>query len=179
MDWLDAHYPHSYRSAVVDDDWFNVPMRWLGFDGIPRIIFVDLGVSSITDDELANISRLKRLRFVSFADTTISDVGLIHLRKCHNLEFLDLGWTDVDGTGFVHVNHLPHLRRIWLTDTQVDDDGLRHLEVLNQIDEIQLYDCADVTQRGIRALHAGHPDCAIYLYTKEAPLTGRRRAIDD
>ena len=63
------------------------------------IVTVYLGLTRVTDAELAPLGGLTHLQTLSLDATQITDAGLEHLKKLKSLELLGLGGTQVTDAG--------------------------------------------------------------------------------
>ena len=72
-------------------------------DGKP-IVKIDLGNTSVSDDDLKALEGLKHLRWLSLWRTRITSAGLAHLEGLSDLAWLDLGATHINDAGLKHLS---------------------------------------------------------------------------
>jgi hypothetical protein len=79
---------------------------------LPGLSFLQIILTSITDDGLQHISGLKRLKTLHLFHNRITDRGLPHLRTLTSLEELDLRATLISDEGLPHIMALTGLRKL-------------------------------------------------------------------
>lgn len=102
----------------------------------PNVLWLDLGGTTITDDDLKHLK------------------PLIHLEK------LDLGTTAVTDGGLIHLLELKQLRLLTLIRTQVSDAGLYRLGNLSKLEKVYLWG-SRATAKGGASLTAKIPGCVV------------------
>lgn len=92
-----------------------------------EVTLVNLKGSSIGDEELDQIGRLKRLEYLDLGNCKVTDAGLARIRGLRNLKFLCLDGTQVTDAGLVHLKEMTNLQHLILDRTAISDAGLSHL----------------------------------------------------
>jgi len=92
-----------------------------------QIIELNLARTSVTDDQLLQISELKELRRLHLEHTQITDLGIAHLKACENLSYLNLIETKVSDVGLKLVGEIKSLKELYLFNTNITKEGLRNL----------------------------------------------------
>ena len=95
----------------------------------------------ITDQEMAQIGKLKELRVLVLGGTLVTDKGLAHIESLPKLEFIDLpsnGNEQVTDKSFEHIGTLKHLRHIDAENMPITDASLAHLASLTSLEKLEL-----------------------------------------
>lgn len=92
-----------------------------------RIVCVYLGGTSVTDEEVREISRLPALRELFLHHTGITDAALGEFEKLRSLRILHLRNTLVSDEGLEKLRALVHLEELYLFETRVSDEGGQRL----------------------------------------------------
>lgn len=150
-----------------------------------------LGMSSVEDSSLVQISELTNLIFLDVTGAPITDTGVQHLSKLQRLESLALVSTQISDKSMVVVAELPRLMSLDIrgcnitdaglaqlanTDTLVElvahptenggglitDEGLAHLQKISTLKRVQLAG-NPVTPFGVAKLQAALPGCEIQM----------------
>jgi len=131
-----------------------------------------LDFTSVTDDQLAHLAKLKSLESVSlhrdkqltgdglvhlkgltslrelkFYSTPVDDRVLEHIKRLTSLEVLSLQSTRVTSAGLSRLAGLKHLKELFLP-RQIGDEGLAHLRGLTALERLLLYS-EDITDAGL------------------------------
>jgi len=130
----------------------------------------NLGPTDASDQILAGASLFTNLRELwATHSTSVTDDGLAHVGKLKHLEVLDLQLTAITDRGLAHISHLPELRELRLDCTAVTDAGLIRLEEMTGLRELGLSD-TEITESGVQRLQAALPQCAISAPTFDDPF---------
>ena len=106
---------------------------------LPRLRYLDLCGSDITDNQLSCLDELREVRALCLTlDDRITDSGLGHLEGHIALERLDLAHTHITDAGLAHLSKLTHLRVLCLSLTEITDAGLEHLTGLSELSDLDL-----------------------------------------
>ena len=97
-----------------------------------RSTFVDLSSTEVTDNGLANISKIKNLKMLNISDTRVTDAGLAHLAGLKGLRVLNLSSTTVTDAGLKQLAELENLESLYLIGFGGGDAGLKHLSNLKK-----------------------------------------------
>ena len=103
-----------------------------------HVASVSLETTTITDAELAILTKLPRLGDLNLQHTEVSSVGLAHLSSIKSLQKLDLGDTLLGDDALSSLAALGHLRSLQLAGTLVDGPGLASLAGLTSLRELNL-----------------------------------------
>src|SRR6202453_2152301 len=97
-----ASPPHKQHPAGKSDAAAGEWIRSLGGSAVmegSRLVEVSLAATSVTDENLADLSGLSHLRKLDLEATEISDLGLRHMTRLINLTTLSLNSTTVSDAG--------------------------------------------------------------------------------
>ncbi len=83
-----------------------------------QLIWLKMGYTHISNENMADIGQLNNLTRLSLEHTTISDEGLQHLRTLKNLQYLNLVGTKVTARGILQLNGL-NPRSLYLYQTNI------------------------------------------------------------
>jgi len=86
-----------------------------------NVIWLDLGNSKLTDQDLHAISTLTSLRKLNLSKNPITDLGARHLTKLPQLEYLNLYETTVSDSTAILLSQMQSLRELYLWNTKVTD----------------------------------------------------------
>ncbi len=86
-----------------------------------NVIWLDLGNSKLTDQDLHAISTLTSLRKLNLSKNPITDSGARHLTKLPQLEYLNLYETTVSDSTAILLSQMQSLRELYLWNTKVTD----------------------------------------------------------
>jgi hypothetical protein len=86
---------------------------------------------AITDDDLAQLVRLKHIQELDLGGSRVTDDGLRHLRGLPYLSRLELSNTGVTDDGLVHLGTLPMLDWLRVHRTALTYDGLARLDAVS------------------------------------------------
>jgi hypothetical protein len=92
-----------------------------------KVLRINLSRTEITDQGLAEISRLARLEQLRLASGRIDDAGLECLAKLEHLRFLHLIDMPITDAGLDHLHALKSLESLYLDGTKATDEGLGRL----------------------------------------------------
>ncbi len=106
-----------------------------GIDAFQNVVFVDLGETQATDDDLALIGLVPSVESVVLTSTPITSDGLRHLRGLSRLRVLSLWKTAIDDRGLAHLAGHTGLENLVLDNTGIGDAGLVHLRDLTELEE--------------------------------------------
>ena len=128
-----------------------VTNRGLGCLHMPTIVFLKLEGQKVTDEGIANLSKLKNLRRLSLINNSITDVGLSRLKVFKQLQFLNLDKNlEVTDQGLHYLASLP-ISHLWLDFDQISDNGLRQLMAVKTLRELHVSHTR-VTDEGLKVI---------------------------
>jgi hypothetical protein len=133
---------------------------WLADDLFGRIVFVDLTLSGVQDEDLILLRGCPDVEVLDLDHTTIGDAGLYRLRALSRLQHLSLNGTAVRNSGLRELSVIKSLQQLDLEDTLIGDEGLAHLQDLKGLRRVLLRR-TKVTTAGVAALQKALPDCEI------------------
>ncbi len=114
--------------------------------------FVLEDASRITDDSLKTFSDKTGIDEIGLMRTPISDEGLAHLSKLNKLKQLDLRGTVVYGGGFEHLTGAKDLWKVDVSEAEVDDEGLGYIAAMPNLQDLNLWYSAYLTDAGLEHL---------------------------
>ncbi|MGA4645287.1 c-type cytochrome domain-containing protein [Limisphaera sp. 4302-co] len=93
----------------------------------PRIRWLDLGGTAVTDAGLRHLRGAPHLERLRLDRTRVTDAGLAELRGLTELTSLNLYGTAVTATGVAGLLRLPRLQHLYLWKTEVTSDAVARL----------------------------------------------------
>ena len=111
---------------------------------------LDLGISEVTDEGLAALTRLRNLKSLSLA-VGFSDAGLVHVKGLSSLQRLSLRGSKVTDAGLKHLTTLAESHAWILVTRRVGNLGLKHLGSLTALRYLDLTKTG-VTDSGLDCL---------------------------
>ncbi len=130
--------------------------------------------TEIGDDTLETISTLPRLAFLDLQQTKITDAGLKHLTRL-GLDGLYLGQTAVTDAGIAHLRNMVGLRSLSLRKTQVTDAALDVLKSLKGLTYADL-EGTRITQSAAQELQDTLPEVTVRFPGVKPAAEGTVRA---
>ncbi len=103
-----------------------------------HVTSVSMRGTSVTDRELAVLTKLPQLTDLSLEDTEISSDGLASVSAIHSLRSLDLGHTLLGDNALASLTPLVNLRSLKLSSTLVQGPGLAAISGLRNLRELNL-----------------------------------------
>ena len=95
---------------------------------LPKVVWVYLDRTQITDAGLAALQRMAGLQGLSLNQTQITDAGLAALQGMAGLGSLSLDQTEITDAGLVELQGMAGLKWLSLNQTQITDAGLAALQ---------------------------------------------------
>jgi hypothetical protein len=142
-------------AALVDTGLLRT-LTGVGRDGKPN-----WGVQSYFCDEKDFPGNLGEITYLNLIDTSVTDDGLKPLAKLKNLRQLKLGihWEhrqvgkpEVTGAGLRHLGELEHLTFLELQGPQITDESMKSVALLKNLKSLDLYFWTEVTFAGLEHL---------------------------
>jgi len=93
-----------------------------------RVVVVLLEGPTVTDPDIAQLSRMTNLNRVSLHGTALTDAGLIHLSGMRKLEELSISYTAVTDSGLAHLRGCTNLKLLRIGATGVTEKGNAELK---------------------------------------------------
>ncbi|NQU24793.1 MAG: hypothetical protein HQ567_26215 [Candidatus Nealsonbacteria bacterium] len=90
------------------------------------------------DEELRQLSGLRKLRRLYLTGTNVTDDGVIHLLKIDSLDVLTLNETSIGDKALSDLRRLPNLTCLEVDDTKITDAGLKYLPTFPRLEAVYL-----------------------------------------
>jgi len=139
-----------------------------------NVSYLDLTGTTVGDEAMTYLPRIKGLQVVMLKDTQVTDAGMSHLEQvaelvqliCNQsigdeglallttadkLNFLDLEDSRVTDDGLAHLVAMKSLQRLNLDETGITDKGLEHVQQLSKLHTLQLRG-TKITDKGLPLL---------------------------
>ncbi|MBN2590118.1 MAG: hypothetical protein JXA96_09660 [Sedimentisphaerales bacterium] len=85
-------------------------------------------IEGLTDEQLAEISKMRSLKGLYIIENRLTDNGLIHLANLTSLKELQIGGGQLTDAGLANLTKLPSLEYLSLYSHNFTDDGLAYLK---------------------------------------------------
>lgn len=121
------------------------------FAGQPRLRYLYLNRSTVTDDGLKHLKDLPKLEALQLVATKVTDAGMKHLAQLPNLQGLYVASTQVGDDGLKEISKLPAIRYLWVINANVTDAGLVHVGKMKSLDTL-IIGGNNITDRGLEHL---------------------------
>jgi hypothetical protein len=168
----------------------------LGDDFLFRIVYVDLGGTGVSDEDLRRISCLDGLMMLSLKDTAItddgfetirlSDIRLLDVQFAHNLtdktlsrikvatqlRWLGATYTKIGDATIEAISGHQQLHTLVVGATKLTDDGLKCLTTLKSLEILSIDNCEGVTDHGLPHLHGLAKLTSLICYNTNATSDG-------
>lgn len=92
-----------------------------------QVTWLNLAGTDVSDEDLAQVAKLKNLTKLHLERTGVTDAGLEHLVNLGHLQYLNLYGTGVTDAGLEPIRQLPALQKVFLWQTRVTKDGAAQL----------------------------------------------------
>ena len=106
---------------------------------------------NVNDENVAQLSDLKKLKVIDLSYTNVTGASLGHLSKISGLLSIRLTGCDVRDDHLVALRKMPSLAMLYLERTKVTDIGLRHIRGLDNLILLDLQSC-NVSDNGLASL---------------------------
>jgi len=137
-----------FGSGTVDGKGLRQALTYPSLSEVETLLLME---PNFTNDDIENISELKKLKWLWLSNSQIDDGGLLHLKEARSIEKIVLGGNKIDGTGFQHLTNLPNFNYFSLSHAIFDDRGAEHLGQLKTVVTLGL-EHTQVTDAGIAQL---------------------------
>jgi internalin A len=127
---------------------------------LPQLLELDLNHTDVTDAGLEHLREMTNLQALSLFNWHVTDAGLKHLRGLNRVVALDLRKTRITDAGLEHIEGMAQLHYLDLAGTQVTDAAIEHLKGLIKLHELHLANTL-VTDKGVKELQQALPNCRI------------------
>lgn len=108
--------------------------------------------SAITGKSFGILAKLPRLVEINISDTTVGDQGMKEIGKVKKLYKLSANAINISDAGLEPLTSLPNLREIQLDDTAITDEGVRTLSKIKTLQSISLNNCIHLTNGSLEPL---------------------------
>ena len=93
-----------------------------------HVVWLDLGRTPITDDQLFVLQELPNLRRLQLHQTGITDAALATIAGCRNLESLNLFGTAITDAGVPELARMESLQHLYIWNTRITQNGAEILK---------------------------------------------------
>jgi hypothetical protein len=134
---------------------------------LENLTHLTFGDHQLTDAGVKHLVNLKKLTYLNlcFPDQKhgglISDKGLDEIVKIVSLETLELRATQITDAGMAQLRTLPRLKELLVNGTAITDQGLVHLHAIKSLRIVNVFNCKNLTPKGIAELRKALPDCEV------------------
>jgi hypothetical protein len=112
------------------------------------LVSLAFSCSTLNDEQLKEIAKIKSLRVLILDNTSITDAGLAHLCQLPNLNQLELTNTKITDAGMKEIEKITKLRVLKIGNTSVTDAGIASLGQMMNLVELNL-DGTKLTDAGL------------------------------
>ena len=142
--------PALYGASSLD--WVDGLGGRIDRDALGDVIGVHLRGSWVSDTELLDLAQLPKLEFVDLSHTRITDDGLLHLKSLRQIRDLNLYYAEqVTDQGMTAIRDWKNLKRLNVRGTRISDGTLAIVSGLAQIESLDIA-YAPFTDNGLDAL---------------------------
>ncbi len=113
-EWIGPHWVHTQVSEE-DSKFFE------------RIVGVYLGGTTVSDENVRELSALTELRELFLHSTSVTDKALDSIGNLQSLQMLHLASTQITDQSLENIAQLKNLREIFLNETQVTEAGIARI----------------------------------------------------
>jgi uncharacterized membrane protein len=92
-----------------------------------QLVWLNLSYTSVTDDQMKALSKLRNLRVLNLNNTAISDAGLSQISTLDELRSLSVVGTRVTDASIETLTKIKNLTHLFLYQTAISDAGLQKL----------------------------------------------------
>lgn len=93
-----------------------------------QLIWLKVGFTNLSDEQMANIAKLTNLTRLSMEHTPVTDQGIEQLKSCRQLQYLNIVGTPVTAKGILALKDLKELRSIYVYQTGITKADWPELE---------------------------------------------------
>ena len=133
-------------------DWVDGLGGKIDRDGSGNVTGVHLRGSWVSDTELADLALMPKLEFVDLSHTRITDDGLLHLKSLRTIKNLNLYYAEqITDQGMTAIRDWNNLKRLNVRGTRISDGTLAIVSGLTQLEWLDIA-YAPFTDNGLDAL---------------------------
>lgn len=118
---------------------------------------LNLSYTSVDQDCLDILVSLPRLKTLKFRGIPLDKVGISKLIKMTNLRTLVLNSCNLDDDDLKRISKFRNLKALDLSENPFTDKGLLYIGGLKRLRILALKDCANITEKGVRAIEKELP----------------------
>jgi Leucine-rich repeat (LRR) protein len=107
------------------------------------------GVTSVDDDGMVHVAKMKNLKALLLDFLWISEVGLEQLAGLDKLEELYLAKTLVGDDALAMMSQFPRLKKLRLSQCQFENEGLAHLTKVTTLEDLDLSENNSINDSGM------------------------------
>lgn len=127
------------------------------FGLLDEIEIVTLERSAFRRELLPRLEAFPTLRELHLDYSTVTDDDMPAISRLKSLETLDLAHTRVSGRGFGKLREMPHLKFVNMTYTPMRDVAWQHLEAVKSLEGLSIFSCRHLTPSGLADFRAKNP----------------------
>ncbi len=160
-DMLSASGSQSIKSLHLSDNQIgDQTIQRLGVAGFPRLDYLALSRTDVTDQGIASLSAFAALQHLDISQTRVTGQGMASLKSCKNLTAVDLQLSSVNTQGLREIATLKTLAWLQLERTQLDDTAVPVLETMTQLKTLAIGG-TKIGDGGVTRLRQSLPNCKI------------------
>jgi uncharacterized membrane protein len=91
-----------------------------------HVVWMNLGFTAVTDEELKNISQLENIRMLYLNNTAISDTGISYIKSMKELRYLNVVGIAVTDKTLIALRDMSELNEIYIYQTKITSEGVRN-----------------------------------------------------
>ena len=107
------------------------------------------GVTSVDDDGMVHVAKMKNLKALLLDFLWISEVGLEQLAGLDKLEELYLAKTLVGDDALAMMSQFPRLKKLRISQCQFENEGLAHLTKVTTLEDLDLSENNSINDSGM------------------------------
>jgi hypothetical protein len=131
-------YGYSYAPVAPAPVYHHDPVPGVVKPNVPGPNTIDLGFTTVGDDELKHIEKLTTARCLHVLGSAVTNKGLDSICELEQLESLHIVGTQITDEGLDELEDLDKLRFLHLIGTRITDKGLPKLAKLKSLEELDL-----------------------------------------
>ena len=160
LNWLDLRGPNSYTNAGL--------AKLAGFPIAGKLSRLFIASDELTDDAFQAAAKFPTLHHFALRSKRVTGSGIAHL-KTSSISMLTLGNCGLVDAEMVHLKAMPNLQQLGIFNTSIGDVGLKHISEVKQLNSLQIQNCGNLTDEGMKHLEK----CEALQYIElNSPLTG-------
>jgi hypothetical protein len=93
-----------------------------------HIVWLNLGFSTVSEDQIKKISELKNLRALYLNNSDVTDKGISHLTNLKALMYLNLVSTSITDSSLEYFKKMDKLKNVYLYQTKITSEALSRFQ---------------------------------------------------